>query len=142
MTTPTWMSRARVQIDTLPPTRHGLVTALRIAEQVSLLLAQAQHQRSGDELAQPALMCAAAVGEVESTFPRRNIRSLTLQPPTDAADPKHARALAALLRECLGLANELLDNDEEPLTPADLMAIRRAMDLLEKACSSCSGVAA
>jgi hypothetical protein len=140
--TPTWMAPVRAVIDDLPPTLPGLLGAVRTADEACHLLARSIGARSvstGPGAA--ALMCTTAVAclepddltEESAGRATRAPRAMTLTAPVDPSDPSHARELDGLLRDCIGLAVAVLDNDEIDLDLAQVTEIGTAVSLLDRA---------
>jgi hypothetical protein len=127
----------------LPATLRGLATALHIAH-----LASASLAHSSDEAAERgpdavAILCGAAAAclDPDPPSPTPEQREWPIARPDDPTDAVHLRELDTLLRDCLDLAVEVLDNEEEPLFPDHVHDIGAAVELLDRARAACSEVA-
>lgn len=136
-----WLAHVSAHVDGLPPTLPGLRAALNAADQAALLLAQASGRTQlNDPAAAAAVLCSAALGSVESTAHRASgTPRLPLEPPDEPQDQDHLRALGSLLHECIGLAMEVLDSEDEHLDACDVREISSAVDMLSRARAHCVG---
>jgi hypothetical protein len=155
-----WLAPVRTEMAALPPTLPGLASALLMVEHASSLIARAhagEHTtqtvdstpRSGStRTAEIALLCASAAGCLPTAEIRTNAlgaptRDLpSLGAPLEPQDPAHLRALDALLRDCIDLAVEVLDNEEEDLPVATIHEIAAAVGLIDRARAACTRGAA
>ena len=158
-----WMATARAQMADLPPTLPGLASALLVVGHVSSLLARTRVGESATDIvesaarpgnpggartAEIALLCASAAGCLPTTEIRTGPPGAPagdmppLGAPPEPQDPAHLGALDALLRDCIDLAVEVLDNEEEDLAVATIHEIAAAIGLLDRARAACTRGAA
>ena len=129
-------------ITDLPATLAGLWTAITLTHDIAdALLATARSWRPPG-LAAVAAACAQAAAASPSRGPRRCSPAAEL-PALRVLDAAGALPLvSALASSCIDLAIDLLGNEEEPLTPAEVLAVTRAVTALCAARSLARGWAA
>lgn len=142
--TGTWIAPARAAVAGLPPTLTGLDTALRTAEIASTALAGVIRGPREGEAISASLMCASAVRclaqDDSRSEPTQDPMVLPVVGSPDPQDPDALRGLDSLLRDCLELAVEVLDNDQQELSVRDVQDIAAAVGLLDRARAACAEV--
>jgi hypothetical protein len=127
-----WTTTAVARVTEQPATLAGLTAAVRIADNVAGLLAQPDgpcdptDRRVRGE-------CADARACLEAAARRPLPQRLGLDPGPGPGAPTDPRTLELVLAGCIDLAADVLDNEEEPLTPHQVMAIGEAIAHLDGA---------
>ena len=130
MTNPGWITPARLQVDALPPTRAGLLTALLTITAASRQLDRSARYIEDHDAARAWRQCHRATEHLASITPEPNGRPLVLPAPDPAEHDADVAGLRQLIGQAVALANELLDDTTRPLPAAHATVIRRAQDLL------------
>jgi hypothetical protein len=114
----------------LPPTRAGLWTAVTMTDDIARHMVAACHGDAGTRIASVADACAQAAQAVSVSAP------VALHPTADLpeariSDPAEGLSLLGdLVTGCIDLAVDLLGNEDEPLDPAEVLAVTRAVSVL------------
>lgn len=117
-------------IDDLPATLEGLWTALAMTQGVAGQLVARQKASISSDLDAMAEACAEAVESV-ATSRAEPLHATTDMPAPRVLDPAEALSLvSALTSSSIDLAVDLLGNEEEPLTPVEVLAVTRAVTAL------------
>lgn len=139
-----WLAPASSLVESLPPTLPGLLAAVRVTDHAARLLSSSSAgigpADGGPAVAQ---LCSTALGCLEPATARQVLpipaHRVTLDLPAEPLGPGHLRALEHLLGECMALAVEVLDNEDEPLDPEQVIRISRVVDVLARARRHCLG---
>ncbi len=116
-------------ISDLPATHAGLWTAITMTHEVAMHLADMSDPASSERLHAIAQACADAAESLAQSC------ADTLEPTRDLPSPwipgpERLPLVSALASTCIDLAVELLANEEEPLTPVEVLAVTRAVTAL------------
>ena len=142
MNDPTWAPRVRAQIDALPATRPGLLTAVLAVEEAARRLVPPEPSSAPGSLLTIWRRCARAADHVRAIASAPSVEPLSLPPLDRAVTQVDLMALRQLIGECCALANEVLDDRRHPLPHGHVLAIGKAQHLLELAAESAVEVAA
>lgn len=116
----------------LPPTMAGLWTAVTMTQNIAAHLAESPAAPSGADVDAGAV--AVQCGQASAALSSASTDLLDgggLPPEPVGGEPRHPDFdLGALTDGCIELAVEVLGNEHEPLSPADIMAITCAVSAL------------
>jgi hypothetical protein len=122
----------------LPATLAGLWTAITATHDAVMTIAAADGQGSAGDLADVARHCTQAADTLAGSRPQ-GIAAVddALATPATAGGGTAVRDLTNI---CIELAVEVLGNEDEPLSPPEIVAITRAVTSLCAARAAALGV--
>lgn len=116
------------QMTELPATLAGLWTAITATHDAVMMVAAADGQGSAADLADVAGHCAQAADTLAASRPQGLAAvDASLATPATAGE---GTAVRDLTNVCIELAVEVLGNEDEPLSPPEIVAITRAVTSL------------
>ena len=134
MIDPGWTTPARSQIDALPATRAGLLTAALTTQAAARTLSEALGVGVVDQGVERSWrFCQRAVERMSGIVAEPHARPVRLPPPDVLATADHRAELAQLIGEVRALATELLDVQVKPLGAAHARTVRDVHRLLSHA---------
>ena len=133
MTDPEWTAPARSQIDALPPTRAGLLTATLTTQAAARALTDAVGIGADPAAERSRRLCERAAERMSAIVAAPHVRPVTLRPPEVRMDADHLSSLEQLIRETRALATEVLDVQVNPLGATHSRTVREVHRLLSHA---------
>ncbi len=128
--TPSTASPELGVIADLPATLAGLWTAITMTHDIAGGLVEHGAPKDADIPGGVAAACAEAAQSI-SAARREALVPIAELPDPRAVEPGEELALlGALSRSCIDLAVDLLGNEDEPLTPIEVLAVTRAVTAL------------
>jgi len=126
------------QMTKFPATLAGLWTAITATHDAVMMVAADDGQGSAGDLADVARHCAQAADTLAGSRPQ-GIAAVDDGVPTPATAGE-GTAVRDLTNICIELAVEVLGNEDEPLSPPEIVAITRAVTSLCAARAATPGV--
>jgi hypothetical protein len=113
----------------LPATMAGLWTAITLTHDIAAQLVDHSDPEASQRPSMVAASCAQAAQGLAMSRPEalQPIVGAPQRPVVDAAGLTHVGALTG---DCIDLAIDLLANEDEPLTPVEVLAVTRAVTAL------------
>jgi hypothetical protein len=123
----------------LPATMEGLWTAITWTHDVAGLLVDRPGDAAGAAPDGVVAACAVAAESLAESRPEALHPTAALPRARELSSGEGLALVSALTSECIDLAVDLLGNEDEPLTPVEVLAVSRAVTALCTARSLAEG---
>jgi len=126
-------------VSRLPATLEGLWTAITMSHEVARQLVDWPGSEVRDASEGVVAACAQAAESLAASRPEALHPTTDLPLPRDLDPVEGLPLVSSLTSECIDLAVEVLGNEDEPLTPVEVLAVTRAVTALCTARSLAQG---
>lgn len=126
-------------ITDLPATLAGLWTAITLTHDIADALITTRDPGGPAGLPAMAAACAQAADSLARSRPEALCPTVDLPVPRAGDAAEGLPLVGALVSGCIDLAIDLLGNEEEPLSPVEVLAVTRAVTALCAARSAAQG---
>jgi hypothetical protein len=114
----------------LPATLDGLWTAITVIQEVTTRVRSTLAEESARELDSSVEQFEAAAAALASSRSRAMVKVEVSVVPAGGASIEEHPGLDSLITDCLDLSLDVLANEDEPLTPVEVLAITRSVGAL------------